>query len=310
MLSDPLISVVVPVLNGEHHIGECIRSLLAQSYHAFEVVVADNRSGDRTVEIVRSFDDPRIRILPEPPVQLGLHANWARALSGARGDLVKLVCHDDLLLPDCLAVQQALLAAHPDAVLAAGRRRIIDDVGRVVLAARGLGPLLEEEPSRAIGGAELARTCTTSGANLLGEPASVLMRRSALPEPLFDERWHYTIDIEFYLRCVARSWAVVDEQVICCFRVSPGQLSARLASTQARELRDLFSELAQRYPDAISAGDVRRGAVRSHLLTQARRILYQQMRLRAALGRVRALPSASDESAGFRAGVVRSPGDL
>jgi hypothetical protein len=135
-------------------------------------------------------------------------------------------------------------------------------------------------------GGALAHACTRAGANLLGEPVNVLLRRSALPQPLFDPRWVYTIDIEFYLRCLQDNPAVVDERVLCCFRVSPQQLSAVLAKGQAKELRAFFLELARRYPDDVSDTDVRLGVARSQLLAQARRILYFQMRARQLVARL------------------------
>jgi hypothetical protein len=128
----------------------------------------------------------------------------------------------------------------------------------------------------------------------MGEPVNVLIRRSALPHPLFDPRWIYTIDIEFYLRCLQDKEAVVDARVLCSFRVSPNQLSAALAKSQAKELRAFFSELAVRYPRDVSDADVRLGNARAMLLAQARRTLYLQMRTRAALVRLTSGPQPDD----------------
>ncbi|MCU1492520.1 MAG: glycosyl transferase [Acidimicrobiaceae bacterium] len=294
MSVEPLVSVVVPVLNGERHLTECLGSVLGQSYENLEVVVADNASSDDTGDVIRSFADRRVRILPMPVEPVSLHDNWSRGLDAATGDLVKIVCHDDVLTPDCVAVQVDLLQRHPSAVLASARRRIIDDQGGVLIRARGLGSLPKPTGTRLIGGAELARACTRAGANLLGEPAGVLIRRSALPAPLFDSRWHYTIDVEFYMRSVGLANAVVDSRVLCSFRVSPHQLSASLASEQAAELKRFFAELARRYPDQVSRRDVRLGTARARLLAEARRALYQQMRVRALVARSRGRSSPTE----------------
>jgi glycosyltransferase involved in cell wall biosynthesis len=280
--SEPLVSVVIPVLNGERHIDACMRSVLDQSYEHLEVVVADNASTDRTAEIARSFDDKRVRFLPTVTEQLSLHANWARGLESAKGEFVKIVCHDDLLMPECLSVQTELLHRHSNAVLVCGRRRIIDDRGRVLVRARGLGRLPKPSGTRVASGGAIARACTRAGTNLLGEPASVLIRRSALPDPLFDPRWHYTIDVEFYMRCIDHNNAVLDDRVLCCFRVSHKQLSATLAKSQVRELRAFFAEMARRYPEDVSEHDVRLGTARAQLLTKARQLLYWQMRMRSS----------------------------
>jgi len=281
--AEPLVSVIVPVLNGERHIGACISSILDQSYTNLELVIANNASTDRTAEIIASFDDARIRVLPDITERFDIHSNWTRAVGSARGEFVKIVCHDDLLLPECLTIQVGLLRDHPTAALVAGRRKIINDQDKVVIPSRGLGNLLKNENPRVIAGDLLARECTRAGTNLLGEPANVLIRTASLPTPLFDPRWKYGLDIEFYVRCLTDRDAVVDSHTLCSFRVSPTQMSASLASDQAKELRLLFEEIERRHPDVVSHSDVRIGAARARLLSQARRLVYQQMRLQAYL---------------------------
>jgi glycosyltransferase involved in cell wall biosynthesis len=288
---DPVVSVVIPILNGDRHLEACMSSVLGQSYENIEVVVADQASSDRSLEIVGSFVDRRVRVLPRPTGQLSLHGNWARGLAAATGELVKIVCQDDMLEPDCLAIQVELLKQNPTAVLACGRRRIIDDQGKALIKARGLGNLLQGASTRVVSGGEIAHACTRAGANLLGEPANVLIRQSALPAPLFDPDWHYTIDVEFYMRCLRSDDAVVDNRVLCSFRVSPQQLSALLAKGQARELRRFLAELECRYPTEVSRNDVRLGAARSQLLARARRVLYLEMRVAAAIS-VRRVPAS------------------
>jgi glycosyltransferase involved in cell wall biosynthesis len=282
MSTDPLVSVVIPVYNGERHLEDCIRSVVEQTYSSVEIVVSDQSSTDRSTDIIRSFSDPRIRLLPEPTEPLDLHRNWTRVIEASTGELVKLVCQDDLLNPECLSIQVELLKEHPSALLVCGRRRIINEKGEVLIKSRGLGRLTKSGASL-ISGREIARACTRAGANLLGEPVNVLIRRSALPHPLFDPRWIYAIDIEFYLRCLQDGDGVVDGRTLCSFRVSPRQLSAVLAKTQAKELRAFLLELATRYPDDISSDDVRLGLVRAQMLALARRTLYWQMRTRAVL---------------------------
>jgi len=58
----PLVSICMPVFNAERWVGAALDSALRQAYTEFELIVADNASTDRTLEIVRSFDDSRVRI--------------------------------------------------------------------------------------------------------------------------------------------------------------------------------------------------------------------------------------------------------
>jgi len=87
----PLLSVIVPARDEESHIGPCLQSLLGQDYPNFEIVVVDDRSSDRTAEIVEAMSqhDERIRLLRLTELPAGwagkVHALW-RGISVARGD--------------------------------------------------------------------------------------------------------------------------------------------------------------------------------------------------------------------------------
>ncbi|MCH8899611.1 MAG: glycosyltransferase family 2 protein, partial [Acidobacteria bacterium] len=101
MSTEPRVSVSVPMYNGADHISECIESVLAQTYADFELVLVDDASGDGTVEVARSFDDARIRII-ENSERLGAAGNWNAALHHSRGTYVKVLSHDDVIYPTCL----------------------------------------------------------------------------------------------------------------------------------------------------------------------------------------------------------------
>jgi glycosyltransferase involved in cell wall biosynthesis len=280
MASNPLVSVVIPVLNGERHIRSCIDSVLEQTYENFEIVIADNASTDRTLEIVNSYDDIRIRKLLTPREQLGIHANWGRSVSAARGEFIKILCHDDLLLPNCLLIQTQLFREYPKALLVSNRRQIIDDSGQVLIRSRGLGRLCGPTGTSLINGDEIAKACVKAGTNLLGEPASVLIRRSAFPEAILDTDWRFAMDIDLYLRCLQNQPAIVNERAVAAFRVSPNQMSADLSKSQTAEMRDFFRHLRFRYPDTVTRRDIRVGVTKATAFTQLRRLIYGQLRLR------------------------------
>lgn len=64
----PLVSIIMPAFNGEPYIGAAIRSVLAQSYARWELLILDDGSADRTAEIAEAFEksDPRIRLFRNP----------------------------------------------------------------------------------------------------------------------------------------------------------------------------------------------------------------------------------------------------
>jgi glycosyltransferase involved in cell wall biosynthesis len=98
------LSIALPVHNGELFLEEALCSILSQSDEHFEVVVSDNGSTDETPEILRRYSDQdgRVRVFRTDSL-LPQIENLNRVVQLCNGDWVQLVCHDDLLLPDCVA---------------------------------------------------------------------------------------------------------------------------------------------------------------------------------------------------------------
>jgi glycosyltransferase involved in cell wall biosynthesis len=106
------VSVCIPTHNGAAFLEEAIRGVLSQSFQDFELLIVDDGSTDPTLDIARSFSDPRLRVF-QNETRLGIPANWNRAVSLARGEFVCLFHQDDVMLPENLARKTAVLAADP-----------------------------------------------------------------------------------------------------------------------------------------------------------------------------------------------------
>ena len=112
----PTVSVLMTSYNREAHIADAIESVLAQWYEDFELLVVDNCSTDRSVEIAREYAarDRRVRVHVNER-NLGQFGNRNRAAQLARGPLMKYHDSDDLMYPHCLAVMVPPLLAEPRA---------------------------------------------------------------------------------------------------------------------------------------------------------------------------------------------------
>ena len=106
------LSVCLPTYNGEVYLREAIQSVLQQTYSAFEVVVVDDASTDRTMQILREFTDPRVRIYQNPR-RKGIPGNWNVAAGLARGEYVCIFHQDDVMLADNLARKMAFFESDP-----------------------------------------------------------------------------------------------------------------------------------------------------------------------------------------------------
>lgn len=266
----PRVSVVVPSYQNEDYIEETIRSVLDQTFTDFELVVADHSSSDRTWELLQQFtDDPRVRLLVTPAGG-GAERNWNKVTAEATGELVKLVCGDDVLYPESLATQVAAFDANPEAVMVASPRDIVDASGRPIVRNQGLAGLTGR-----VTGAEALRRGVLRGANIFGEPCCVMLRRSTLEQI---GGWHgdpgYMIDQGTYSRVLLHGDFVATPGPLASFRVSASQWSVRLTRDQADSAAQMHRQLAALAPGTLSSGDVRRGNAMARIRSWQRRLAY------------------------------------
>lgn len=269
------VSVVVPVHNGMPHLPATLASIVGQTRPADEIVVLENGSTDGTAEWLDEHAPAGVRVVrQESLVDAG--TNWTDAIALATGDLVKLVCADDVLEPTALQVQAAQLAHHPDAVLAASMRSVVDDVGRVVVKRRGLMGLRGEVPGRAA-----VRTACLVGSNPFGEPSAVMFRREALAAELpWDASLGYVIDLDMYSRVLQHGSLVVARVPLARFRLATGSWSSSLSDVQADHINRWVDRVRDNDLADLSPTDLRRARVGVLVQDGLRRVAYLVTRLR------------------------------
>ncbi|MBI5474565.1 MAG: glycosyltransferase family 2 protein [Ignavibacteriae bacterium] len=126
----PLVSVGVPVYNGEQYLSQALDSLLCQSYSNLEIVIFDNASTDATEEICRRYaaKDSRIKYVRNAS-NLGAAANYNLTVRAAHGKYFKWAAHDDVCAPAFIEKCVDALEANPDVSLAYPKTTIIDAQG-------------------------------------------------------------------------------------------------------------------------------------------------------------------------------------
>lgn len=98
MENNELVSVVMPVHNGEKYLREAIESVLNQTYTNFEFLIIENCSVDSSVEIIKSYNDSRIRLIVEE--DCGIVHGYNRGFKEAKGEFVIVHDHDDVSCPN------------------------------------------------------------------------------------------------------------------------------------------------------------------------------------------------------------------
>ena len=121
----PLVSVVMPAYNQGAFIGEAIRSVLKQTFEDFDLHVIDDGSTDDTPEIVKGFDDERLRYFRQE--NGGLSAARNAGIARSKGEFIAFLDSDDVWLPDKLARQVRAMRANPNCGLVACNFRHVGD---------------------------------------------------------------------------------------------------------------------------------------------------------------------------------------
>jgi len=136
---DELVSVIVPVHNGEQFVARALRSIAAQTHPAVETIVVDDGSTDASRDVVATF--PAVRLISQA------HGGVARArntgVAASTGTLVAFLDQDDVWLPHKLERQVAYLAADAEADLVLVRQRPVVEPGA--------SPMASQAPDRVYG---------------------------------------------------------------------------------------------------------------------------------------------------------------
>ncbi len=127
--SNPLVSIVIPVYNGERYIKESIDSCLNQTYRNIEIIVVDDKSVDSTLEILKGYGD-RITVLPIEK-QNGLGNVINVGIKKSKGKYIARMDADDIMYPTRIEKQTEYLESNPKCVAIGGQIDIIDESSNI-----------------------------------------------------------------------------------------------------------------------------------------------------------------------------------
>ncbi len=219
----PLVSVVIPVFNGEKTIRETIESVLNQTLTDFELVVINDGSQDGTLDIVERIPDSRIQVFSYPNV--GQSTSRNRGIEIAKGDYISFIDADDLWTPDKLEAQLQALQANPKAGVAYSWTDWIDESSQLL----GKGSYNTEQ------GAVFTKLLLN---DFVANGSNVLIRRQALTEVGgFDPSVTPAEDWDLWLRLAARYEFVAVRSPQILYRISPNSASFNVWKMEASSLQ-------------------------------------------------------------------------
>ncbi|MGV0104106.1 Glycosyltransferase 2-like domain-containing protein [Nostoc sp. DSM 114160] len=263
---NPLVSICIPTYNGERFIAEAINSVLGQTYTNIEIILSDDNSTDRTVEIAKSFNQELsfdFSILEH--TQYGLSHNWNFCISKAQGKYIKFLFQDDLLEPTAIEEMVDLAEQDEEIGLVFSPRTLFTNIGHTVYDSN----FLIHHEAKDVHKAWSTLKTIQSGQQLLldpnildnpinkiGEPSTVLIRKDVFEKVgLFNPEFCQLVDFEMWLRIMSQYKVGFVDQVLSHFRIHPEQQTRRNTALKDAILLDyqkLFQSIYsdRRYPKA------------------------------------------------------------
>ncbi len=126
-----LITIGIPFYNNESTLADTLRSVFAQSFQDWELILLNDGSADGSLEIARAVRDRRVRVLTDD-VNKGIGARRQQIIDAAAGELLAWQDADDLMHPDRLAIQHEYMQAHPSCGLVDNWTYAIDTENNIV----------------------------------------------------------------------------------------------------------------------------------------------------------------------------------
>ena len=247
-----LISVIIPVFNGEKTIKETIESVLNQTFSDLELIVIDDGSQDSTLSVVLSLRDPRLKIFSY--ANAGVSASRNRGFSRASGEFISFLDADDLWTPDKLEAQLKALKANPQAAVAYSWVDYIDSTGKFFRSGNHI----------TANGNIYERFLID---NLLENGSNPLIRKQALAETgSFNQKMSHAEDWDMWLRLSVRHYFVAVPRPQVLYRMSTNSASTNVLRMEAAALH-VIEEAFVEAPSSLQHLKKRSLATLYHYLT-------------------------------------------
>ncbi len=285
-MTDPLISVVLPVYNAEPYVAAAIGSILRQDYSRLEVIAIDDGSTDRSLEILERYRKADSRVLLISRENRGLVASLNEGMALARGELVARMDADDFAYPWRLSRQASLFAARPELGFCGA---VVDMLQRGRIAPGRLDPVFRQGLIPV-----LSKFFT-----IFMHPTVVYNRRVIDQADLrYDGGYRHAEDFDLFRRLADRYPAAMMPDSLLVYRVHGGSVTSRHTSEMRRTHLRIVGENLEREGLADGSEDLRGIGDRVSLDTVRRAAAF----IRALEERIATLPAATRPS--FEAGAL------
>jgi len=127
----PKVTVLMPVYNAEKYLSEAVDSILGQTFSDFEFLIIDDGSSDNSIDIIRSYNDARIRLVRNGQ-NLGISKTLNKGIELASAELIARMDADDISLPERLRKQFNFMTKNPQYALVSSNVKEISECGKTL----------------------------------------------------------------------------------------------------------------------------------------------------------------------------------
>lgn len=228
-MSAPKVSIIMSVYNGQDHLKECIDSIVNQTFRNFEFIIIDDGSSDKTSDILKEYNDSRVRVFSQE--NLGLTKSLNRAIGFSIGNYIARIDADEIAVPDRLANQVKFLDSHSDVGLVGSYYVNITNDEKIINKIET--PVSDKD----------IRKCLQK-ANAIGH-GTVMIRKEVFDKVgLYNEEFKYVQDYELWGR-VCKSYKMHNIPIFLLKRIITGDtLSSDRGIMKERSLYSLKAHIS------------------------------------------------------------------
>jgi len=223
-LEQPLVSILIPTHNRPQMFEVALKSAIAQTYLNIEIIISDNSDDDITQSLIKSYLDNHKNIIYIRCQGVSAGQNFLNCLEHSLGEYINILFDDDVFMPEKIERMLHYYLAYPEIGFVTSSRQVIDQEGSILPPKTTTKALFQQDTR--IGGRSLGEFILSEGRNVVGEPTTVLLRRSDIPNGFGMFCKHQFIvlsDVATWLSILAYKDCVYISEPLSQFRLHAGQ---------------------------------------------------------------------------------------
>jgi len=241
----PKVSILIPAYNRPHYLDVALKSALNQTYENIEIVISDDSTTNDVQDMVQTYLREHSNIIYHRNEKPLVGENYNKCLELSSGEYINFLMDDDVFHPEKIERMVPYLLDYPHVTLVTSYRKYIDEDGNELPDDAGNAPIAQNDSI--LNGRELGNLILSKLFNLIGEPTTVLFRRSDLVEwGTYKGKNHYVFlnDLAAWIELMSKGDVAYLVRPLSYFRRHSGQnqTNPKYAYVKVRNGFDLIQD--------------------------------------------------------------------